>query len=85
MRRVEDKVLEKEAAFAMDPTEVNKSEICTTKQELDERLKLEEIFWRQKAYIKWIKEDYMNTRYFHQSVKQRKLKLHIHQIMGLNG
>lgn len=56
MNRAEDKVVKIEATFHRDLPETNKIEMCKAKQEFNARLKVEEVFWRQKVNIKWIKE-----------------------------
>lgn len=42
MKQAEDKVLEREVAFVNDPSEHNKILLCKSKQELDDRLQIEE-------------------------------------------
>lgn len=85
VRQAKDKVLEMEVAFVNDPTESNKVLPCKATQELDTRLQMEEIYWRQKANIKCIKEGDLNTKNFHQSVRHIRQKLFIHQIRNSQG
>lgn len=47
---------------------------------LNDRLAIEENFRRQKTNIKWMKEGNQNTKFFHQAIKNRRQKLHIHKI-----
>lgn len=54
-----------EAIFDRGPSEVNKVRLRKAKVELDDRLLTEELSWRQRANIKWIKEGDHNTKYFH--------------------
>ena len=56
----------------------------TTQMQLDERYALEEILWRQKSRIQWLKEGEKNTAFFHRTMVQRRynnkiFKLHNNQ------
>lgn len=64
--QAEDKILELEAAFDRDPTGLDKRLVCQTKQELNDKLQIEKLLWRQKANIKSIKEEDYNSKFFHQ-------------------
>ena len=53
----------------------------TTQMQLDERYAQEEILWRQKSRIQWLKEGEKNTTFFHRTMVQcrnnnRIFKLH---------
>lgn len=85
VKLAEDRVMETEIKFDMDPTEPNKLLLCEAKRELDNRLQIKELFWRQKPNIRWLKEGDLNTRLFHQSVCHRRKKLCIHQIKNKQG
>jgi hypothetical protein len=49
-------------------------------QQLGTRKAQEEILWRQKSHIQWLKEGERNTKFFHRSVMQRR---HSNRIMHL--
>lgn len=86
VKQAKDKVLKREVAYVNDPSKKNKILLCKSKQELDDRLQIEELYWRQKANIKWVNEGDMNTKFFHQNVSQyRSQKLCIHLIRSLQG
>jgi hypothetical protein len=41
------------------------------KRQLEERYKQEEILWRQKYWVQWLKEGEKNTKFFHRSMIHR--------------
>ncbi|PKA48832.1 Putative ribonuclease H protein [Apostasia shenzhenica] len=45
----------------------------------------EEIFWKQKAAIKWWKEGEANTKFFHNLVKKKRKRLFVDHLMGTDG
>eukprot|EP00253_Pinus_taeda_P009251 PITA_09251 len=47
--------------------EERKSQADILQKELDDRCRQEEIFWRQKLRVQWIKEGEINTKFFHKS------------------
>jgi ribonuclease HI len=53
--------------------------------ELDELLHREEMMWRQRSRVSWLKEGDRNTSYFHRKSSWRQSKNTIKRIRGLNG
>eukprot|EP00253_Pinus_taeda_P010687 PITA_10687 len=54
-------------------------------KQLDERRKQEEILWRQKSRVKWLKEGKRNTKLFHRTTIQRRIHNNISQIQNQQG
>jgi len=42
------------------------------KEKLTKLLLQEEAFWKQRSKMYWLKEGYMNTKFFHSSTPSRK-------------
>jgi hypothetical protein len=60
-------------------------EIHKTNQALDELLQREEIMWRQRSRITWLKEGDRNTKNFHRKASWRQTKNKIKRLRDLNG
>ena len=64
-------------------------ELAAQEQELhkllEERRKQEEILWRQKSRITWLKEGERNTKFFHKSTIQRRMQNRIPHITNQQG
>ena len=54
-------------------------------KELSNALKAEEMFWRQKSRVLWLREGDRNSKYFHALVKQRRARNSITQLLDENG
>eukprot|EP00253_Pinus_taeda_P011292 PITA_11292 len=52
---------------------------------LEERRKQEEVLWRQKSRIKWLREGERNTKFFHQAMIQHRQRNRILSIKDQNG
>jgi len=52
---------------------------------LEERRKQEEVLWREKSRIKWLKEGERNTRFFHQTMVHHRQRNIIFSIKNENG
>ncbi|KAF3785524.1 retrotransposable element ORF2 protein [Nymphaea thermarum] len=50
------------------------------REQLNHILLMEEIYWRQKSRIKWLKDGDANTKFFHESVKSRRRRNKINVI-----
>ncbi|KAL8515107.1 hypothetical protein ACS0TY_013990 [Phlomoides rotata] len=54
-------------------------------RELDELLKLEEIFWFQRSRALWLKDGDGNTHFFHKKASQRRKRNTINRIKTEEG
>ena len=52
---------------------------------IEERRQQEEILWRKKSRIRWLKEGKKNTRFFHRSTIQRRMHNNIAFINNWKG
>eukprot|EP00253_Pinus_taeda_P015484 PITA_15484 len=50
-----------------------------------EREKQEEVLWRQKSRIRWLREGEKNTKFFHKSTVQRRMRNQISQVINAQG
>ena len=57
----------------------------TTQMQLDEQYTQEEILWRQKSRIQWIKEGEKKTAFFHKTMVQRRNNNRIFQLHNNQG
>jgi len=53
--------------------------------QLEERRKQEEILWRQKSRIKWLREAERNSKFFHQAMIQNRQRNQIFSIKNAEG
>lgn len=54
-------------------------------KQLEERHKQEEILWKQKSIVRWLKEGERNTKFFHRSTVQRRMQNRITHITNQQG
>eukprot|EP00253_Pinus_taeda_P030654 PITA_30654 len=64
-------------------------ELAHKEQELEsklqEREQQEEVLWRQKSRIRWLKEGEKNTKFFHRTTVQRRMHNQISQVTNAQG
>lgn len=53
--------------------------------QLEDRRKQEEIYWRQKSRVRWLKEGERNTKFFHRTTVQRRMHNNIPFIQNQEG
>ncbi|KAL2237446.1 UNVERIFIED_CONTAM: hypothetical protein Sindi_0936300 [Sesamum indicum] len=63
------------------PSEANLTNLNRQNAALVHPLKLESEFWRQKSNCKWLEAGERNTKFFHASVKKKRLKSRISRVM----
>jgi hypothetical protein len=63
----------------------NKQEIQCVSARLDEILHREEIMWRQRLRIRWLKEGDQNTKFFHRKASGRAKKNKIKKLRKKDG
>ncbi|XP_027169406.1 uncharacterized protein LOC113769130 [Coffea eugenioides] len=84
-RSAERVVTEAETAYDLDPTEQRRSELHHARARLHRALVVEEGFWRQKTWVRWLSDGDRNTKYFHSLVTERKRRAVIHRVKGTDG
>ncbi|XP_048611432.1 uncharacterized protein LOC125585793 [Brassica napus] len=60
-------------------------EIASALKDLSNALKAEEMFWKQKSRVFWLREGDRNTKFFHALTKQRRARNKITQLQDVNG
>ena len=72
-----------EGLYADDNATTEK--IAAALKELSDALKAEEMFWKQKIRVFWLREGDKNTKFFHALTKQRRARNKITQLLDANG
>ncbi|XP_019164595.1 PREDICTED: uncharacterized protein LOC109160804 [Ipomoea nil] len=85
IRVLESSVAEAENTFDDDPSPGSRESLHKLQADLLQALKQEEMFWKQKARVKWLKEGDSNTRFFHAVVKDRHQRQRISAIKSGTG
>ena len=60
-------------------------EIAAALKELSDALKAEEMFWKQKSRVFWLREGDRNTKFFHALTNQRRAENKITQLLDTYG
>jgi hypothetical protein len=63
----------------------NQEEKRSIERELDNLLEQEELYWRQRSRIQWLKEGDRNTKFFHQKATWRAKKNKIERLEKADG
>eukprot|EP00253_Pinus_taeda_P036183 PITA_36183 len=70
-------------------SEGRSEELAQKEQDMEskllEREKQEEVLWRQKSRIRWLREGEKNTKFFHKSTVQRRMRNQISQVINAQG
>src|SRR5690606_7847541 len=80
VEELKDKV---EGLYADDTASSN--DISQALKEQSEAVRAEEMLWKQKSRVFWLREGDRNTKYFHALTKQRRAKNKITQLIDENG
>lgn len=79
---MENKVIELEELCKSDYN--NHHNLNEAKAKLTHFQDMEETYWRQKATIKYITDENINTKYFH-AIVNKKIIIHVHKIRNEQG
>ena len=72
-KEVEQKLQEINQVLITDGfIEERKIQVDSLQREWEDKCKKEEIFWRQKSRVQWVKEGEINTKFFHQSTMDHR-------------
>ncbi|XP_043694325.1 uncharacterized protein LOC122645036 [Telopea speciosissima] len=85
VRRAEDRVCRAEIILEQNPSANAREDLEEASKALNGVLLQEEIFWRQKSRVRWLKEGDRNTNFFHTSAKMRRLRQSVSKIKDGNG
>ncbi|XP_027098881.1 uncharacterized protein LOC113751977 [Coffea eugenioides] len=74
-----------EIRMESDESEEPRVNLHLAQAQLRVPLWVEELFWKQKAHVKWLKEGERNTKFFYSVVKHRRVQSVIHKIKNERG
>lgn len=69
----------------INPSMEQENRLRTVSRELEKLLEQEELMWRQRSRVSWLKEGDKNTRFFHERAKARGKKNQINGIFNMAG
>ncbi|XP_059289204.1 uncharacterized protein LOC132042695 [Lycium ferocissimum] len=81
----EETVQRLEDMDTLDNTEETRAELNKGQAEYVTWMAMQESLLKQQAQIKWYEEGDANTRYFHNIIKDRRRRLHLHRIQNHRG
>ncbi|KAK6160616.1 hypothetical protein DH2020_003997 [Rehmannia glutinosa] len=81
LSEAEAKVVAAEKRYDANPNPTSRIALNLAIVELVLATKIEEDYWHQKATCKWIVEGERNTQYFHNLVKQKRIRGRIHSVI----
>ncbi|XP_043687692.1 uncharacterized protein LOC122638906 [Telopea speciosissima] len=67
------------------PSDDSRRALMDARKKLHDVLLQEEIFWRQKSRVRWLKEGERNTRFFHTIVNVRRRIRRVEKVRDANG
>ena len=79
MKEVQQEIITKGQSESLASMELD------LQRKLEDRYKQEEILWRQKSRIRWLKEGERNTKFFHSSTIQRRMQNRIGHLTNQQG
>ncbi|VFR03157.1 unnamed protein product [Cuscuta campestris] len=85
VKEAEEEARMAEQEFDNDPNITNKEILNLKKSHLAFVTNLEYTFWKQKSNIKWLADGDVNTKFFHNFVKEKRRKQHISCLLNDNG
>ncbi|XP_071940013.1 uncharacterized protein [Coffea arabica] len=84
-REAEASVLRAEARVETEASENAQIELHRSQAQLNRALSVEEEFWKQKARVKWLRHGDCNSKFFHATLRQRRMQGQIHRIKDETG
>ena len=85
IRQAENVVVDAEMRCEMDDSVMALENLNVVRGKLNHLLQQEEVFWKQRAKVKWIQEGDRNTNFFHAYANQKRKKGRIYRIQADEG
>nr|XP_027083663.1 uncharacterized protein LOC113705962 [Coffea arabica] len=85
VRQKEEEVRLAEVRVESDDSDAARVHLHLAKGQLRAAMRVEELFWKQKARVRWLQEGDRNTKFFHSVVKNRRVRSVIHRIRNGQG